>query len=97
MAGYVITVDFQLKPGAIDSFIPLILDNAAASVRDEPGCRQFDVMTPTDGGNRVFLYEIYDDEAAFQAHLKTPHFLKFRDAAAGLFDKQTVNRFHLRG
>jgi (4S)-4-hydroxy-5-phosphonooxypentane-2,3-dione isomerase len=25
----------------------------------------------------VFLYELYDDKAAFDAHLKTPHFLSF--------------------
>ncbi len=27
---------------------------------------------------------MYDDEAAFQAHLETPHFIKFRDATADI-------------
>ena len=30
--------------------------------------------------SRVWLYEVYDDEAAFQAHTEAPHFIKFRDA-----------------
>jgi quinol monooxygenase YgiN len=29
-----------------------------------------------DGGE-IFLYEIYDDEAAFQAHLATDHYKRF--------------------
>jgi hypothetical protein len=30
--------------------------------------------------SRIWLYEVYKDEAAFQAHTQAPHFLKFRDA-----------------
>jgi quinol monooxygenase YgiN len=29
--------------------------------------------------NRIWLYEVYKDEAAFQAHTQAPHFIKFRD------------------
>ena len=35
---------------------------------DEPGCRRFDVVEPQGEPDRVLLYEIYDDEAAFDAH-----------------------------
>ena len=39
--------------------------DAAASVRDEAGCRQFDVAQDASKPEQFFLYEIYDDEAAF--------------------------------
>ena len=46
-------------------FRRLVLENAAASLRDEPGCRQFDVLTPEAGpGDRIALSESYDDAAA---------------------------------
>lgn len=77
MGGYVVTVDFRLKPGESERFRKLIVENARASVRDEPGCRQFDVVVPEGTTDRVFLYEIYDDAAAFEAHKRTPHFAAF--------------------
>ena len=95
MNPYVITVDFRLRPGAMASFRRLIDDNARASVRREPGCRRFDVLAPKDEPDRVMLYEIYDDRAAFEAHLKTPHFASFNAASAELVSEKTVFEYAL--
>lgn len=82
MSRYAVTVEFDVRPGAIDAFLSLITENARASVRDEPGCRQFDVVRPRNAASKVFLYEIYDDDAAFAAHTRTAHFAAFdRDSA----------------
>ena len=89
----VILVEFDLHPGREPEFRRLVLENAAASLRDEPGCRRFDVLTPEGGpGNRIVLYEIYDDAAAFEAHLDTPHFAAFDEATAPLVARKTVHR-----
>ena len=45
---YVIIVDFEIDPEQIDAFLPLMCENASASARDEPGCRQFDVCHDPD-------------------------------------------------
>ncbi|MGE0239718.1 MAG: putative quinol monooxygenase, partial [Parvibaculaceae bacterium] len=73
MTGYVILVDFLLKPGSKAEFRRAIDANARASCRDEPGCSRFDVVEPQGDADRILLYEIYDDRAAFEEHLKTPH------------------------
>ena len=84
---FVVTVTFTLKEGAMDRFLPLIHANARASLEREPGCARFDVCLSPQG-DRVFLYELYDDEAAFAAHKATPHFADFdRDSAALVADK----------
>ena len=54
---YVIIVDFEIKPDRVANFLPLMQENAAASVRDEPGCHQFDVCRDPDAPHRIFLYE----------------------------------------
>lgn len=90
MSGFVVMVDFRLKPGALAAFRPLIDANAIASVRDEPGCRRFDVTEPEGGTDRIVLYEIYDDAAAFAEHMRTPHFLDFDAASAELVADKTV-------
>ena len=81
---FVVVVEFQLKPGAQSEFRALIDANADASVRNEPGCLQFDVLEPEGEGDRVLLYEIYTDRAAFDAHRKTEHFHVFNGASGGL-------------
>jgi quinol monooxygenase YgiN len=37
------------------------------------------VIQDANDANRIWLYEVYKDEAAFQAHLQAPHLLKFRE------------------
>ena len=79
---YVVVVFFEAKPAHVGEFRQALLINARKSVEDEPGCRQFDVAAdPTDEA-AFFLYEIYDDEAAFKAHLAADHFKLFDAAVA---------------
>ena len=76
MTGFVVTVAFRVQPEHRRAFRAAILENAAASVRDEPGCSVFDVCESADG-SEIFLYEVYDDEAAFGAHLASSHYKTF--------------------
>ena len=45
--------------------------------RKEPGCRQFEVLVDPADRTKVVLFEVYDDEKAFEAHQQTPHFKKY--------------------
>lgn len=74
-----------------ERFRRLISENARASVRDEPGCRQFDVVVPDGEPDNVLLYEIYNDPAAFAAHTKTLHFAVFdRESAPCVAGKKVT-------
>jgi autoinducer 2-degrading protein len=92
MSGFVIMVDFRLRAGAQAVFRRMIDANARASVRDEPGCRRFDVVEPEGEPGRVLLYEIYDDETAFHAHRRAAHFLEFDAESAPLVETKLVTR-----
>lgn len=96
MPRLVIIAEFDVKPGAMDAFLAAAREDAQASLRDEPGCRRFDVLTPDGGGDKVVLYEIYDDDAAFAAHMETPHFAAFRDAIADLEKSRRVGKYRPR-
>ena len=85
---YVVAVEFAIDPAWWEQFLPLMLDNAHRSRSDEPGCRQFDVCIDPARAGVVFLYELYDDRAAFDAHLASPHFKAFAAAT----ETMIVNR-----
>jgi quinol monooxygenase YgiN len=92
---YVITVEFRLRVGALAAFLPLIMENARCSLTDEPGCRRFDVLVPDGAEDRIFLYEIYDDERAFEAHCASAHFHAFDHASRHLYEAKNVQRYKL--
>lgn len=77
---YVLLVSIQIKPVHRAAFIEAMLDDARGSVANEPGCLRFDVIQDHEDSNRLYLYEVYRDRAAFDAHLQTPHFIRWRDA-----------------
>ena len=89
---YVIVVDFKIKPEHTAAFREAITVNARASVADEPGCSQFDVCADPQDGTRIFLYEIYDNLAAFEAHLRTPHYAVFDKLSAPMVEVKTVSK-----
>ena len=73
---FVLQVNIRTKPESVDAFMKKALENAREA-RKEPGCRQFDVLVDPKDGARVMLYEVYDDEKAFEAHQQTPHFKQY--------------------
>lgn len=85
-------VEFRIKPAHIEAFDVAIRANAQASVDTEPGCRHFDVCRDPDDATLFFLYELYDDEAAIQAHLQSPHFLQMNAATASWVDAKQVRK-----
>ena len=73
---FVLQVNLRIKPENVDAFMKKALENAREA-RQEPGCRQFDVLVDPKDSARVMLYEVYNDEQAFEAHQQTPHFRKY--------------------
>ncbi len=90
---FVVTVHFAAKPEHREAFRAAMVENAKASRENEPGCRQFDVCETADGA-AIFLYEIYDDEAAFRAHLATDHYLRFNETTTPWVAEKRVATFH---
>jgi len=50
-------------------------------VRDEPACLRFDVLQDKSDPDRYYFYEVYHDEAGFEAHKQTQHLARWQEAA----------------
>lgn len=90
---FAVVVTFQIRPEHLETFMPLMLENARTSLREEVGCRQFDVATDPETPGEVFLYETYDDKAAFQIHLASTHFTRFDRAVAEMVAHKHVRTY----
>jgi autoinducer 2-degrading protein len=87
---YAIWVTVKVKPDKREQFLSVIEDDSICSVRDEPGCVRFDVLQDQSDPNTYYFYEVYHDEAAFQAHTQTPHLARWRAAAAEVLEGPSV-------
>jgi (4S)-4-hydroxy-5-phosphonooxypentane-2,3-dione isomerase len=74
---FVVVVFFEAKAEHVDAFHNAIVANARASVENEPGCQQFDVSCDPADPAGFFLYEVYKDADAFEAHKASEHFKRF--------------------
>ena len=95
MSGYVIIVDFRLKPGARKEFRRLVDANARASATREAGCRRFDVLEPAGEDNRVVLYEIYNDRNSFDEHKQSEHYARFDGEGSAMVVSKSVTQCEL--
>jgi quinol monooxygenase YgiN len=87
---FVVTVLFKIKEERVMEFLPAMDYQAGVSLGREEGCRRFDVCLDPDDPTRVFLYELYDDKAAFEAHLETDHFKAFDRLIRGWLESKDV-------
>jgi (4S)-4-hydroxy-5-phosphonooxypentane-2,3-dione isomerase len=90
-----LTVQFQITSADFATFLAAVRENAALSVKNEPGCLRFDVLVPMGDAPSVLLYEIYRSRADFDLHLKTDHYLHFDAATQGMVEDKTVVFHHL--
>ncbi len=93
MSGFCVIPEFRVKPGCLDAFLALAREDARQSLATEPGCRRFDVTVLEGAPGHVLFYEVYDDRAAFDAHLATPHLARFREGFPALVEEALPVRF----
>jgi quinol monooxygenase YgiN len=72
---YVVAAHWRAKDGAEDR-VAKIIEELTPLSRAEPGNRYYQAQRSGEDPRHFFLYEIYADEAAYQAHMETEHFTR---------------------
>ena len=87
---YVVVVEFEIAAEHTESFRDAILQQASNSLAREDACQQFDVCFDGEDLSKCFLYEKYDDRAAFEGHLQSDHFKQFDSLVSSWLKSKTV-------
>ena len=72
----VLAVTWIAKPGHEDA-VAAIFGKLQTASRQEPGCLMYIVHRHRTDSARFFIYEQYRDDAALEAHRKSPHFQEY--------------------
>lgn len=86
---YAVTVTLDVKPGRMAELLPLMQENARMSLED-PGCARFDLCRDPARPDQLFLYELYADLAAFEAHKASEHYNRLGPQIGPLVDGRSL-------
>ena len=83
---FAIYVTVDVKPNDMEKFLETCIEEAKASVRDEPDCYRFEILRDKNNQNRICFMEVFENEQALQTHQETPHFSKMWQAIENMID-----------
>jgi quinol monooxygenase YgiN len=78
MGNLAVVATLRAAPGKADALAALLTEQCAVIRRTEPGCLLYRVHRSTKDPDAFLFYEIYADDAAFDAHRASPHLAQYR-------------------
>ena len=82
----------EVPSGRRAELLPLLLAHRDRCLKDEPGTMRFEVLIPRDDEARIHLLEVYQDDAAFDAHRSGTSIARWREETAEMGVKIHVMR-----
>lgn len=70
--------EIEIHPDSLHGYKNILKEEAEASVRLEPGVISIFPMYQKQDSTQVRILEIYASKEAYEAHLKTPHFQRYK-------------------
>lgn len=70
--------ELEIDPVQLEAYKAALKEEIETSIRVEPGVLTLYAVAEKENPTRIRVFEIYADAGAYQAHLKTPHFKKYK-------------------
>jgi quinol monooxygenase YgiN len=88
MSTFALVVELELKPDQKEAFLARARRHREIVLAEEAGCHRFDLLVPEENGETVFLYEVYADQAALDAHFETPYMKQYLEDTGPMVAKR---------
>ena len=75
--------ELDIDPNQVSAYRAL-KEEIATSIRLEPGVLTLYAVSVKDQPSQVRIFETYRDQAAYESHLQTPHFKKYKAETQGM-------------
>ena len=70
--------ELEIEPAELEAYKAALKEGIAAAIRVEPGVLSLLAVAVKDHPTQIRIFETYADRAAYESHLQTPHFLKYK-------------------
>lgn len=76
--------ELEIDPAYLEAYKAALREEIATSIRVEPGVLTLYAVSVKDHPTQIRLFEIYANAAAYEAHLQSPHFKKYKSGTAAM-------------
>lgn len=84
-SGMIIRIsEIEIYPDSLDKYQAILREEAEASVRLETGVISIFPMSQKKTPNQIRILEVYANRDAYEGHIKTPHFLRYKTATLAM-------------
>lgn len=89
---YISAVDLQISPASMPKFLAALQVDGAGTIK-EAGVHEFEAAVSRNDKNHVFILEVYNNLAAWNAHQKTSTYNKFVMTAMLMLKNYNIRPF----
>ena len=76
--------ELEVDPARLESYKALLAEEIEVSVETEPGVLMLYAMSVKDSPAHIRLVEVYASQEAYDSHLQSVHFLKYKTLTSGM-------------
>ena len=69
----------QVDPSQLDKYNAALKEQMTTAVRLEPGVLSYQALADQKNPANITILEVYANLAAYQKHILTPHFIKYKE------------------
>ena len=74
--------EIEVDPEQIEAYMQYAIEVGRISMATEPGVLTLFSMQDKTNPAKIYILEVYADSAAYQKHIQTPHFKKYKEGTA---------------
>jgi quinol monooxygenase YgiN len=76
--------ELEIDPAHLEPYKAALQEEISTSIRVEPGVLTLYAVSVKDHPTQIRLFEMYANEAAYEMHLQSSHFKKYKSGTAGM-------------
>jgi quinol monooxygenase YgiN len=76
--------EIEVVPEKLEAYLGYAAEVGRVSMATEPGVIALFSMQDKDNPAKIYILEVYADSAAYQHHIQTPHFRKYKESTAAM-------------
>ena len=77
----------EVDPAQLEQYNAALKEQMNAAIKNEPGVLTYYAVADKADPSHITILEIYADTAAYQAHIQTPHFKKYKATVQNMVKK----------
>ncbi len=76
----------------LEAYTAMLQEGISTSVEKEPGVLSLYAMASKNQPNKITVVEIYASQEAYESHISSPHFLKYKNGTGSMVDTLVLTR-----